>query len=151
MSDSLFRNAMADPTDNGRKRFDLLAVMAAGFFLLAVALAALPALNAGPATTAGLLLLVGLAGVAFLGLMAFRASSRPAQEDDTIERFLEALSEAAAVAGADGRILAGNGQWQSAVGHLPRLPKAGGGLFAALVKARDGQRALISSSASPRT
>ena len=130
---------MAEPSDNGRKRFDLLAVMAAGFFLLAVALAALPAMNAGPATAAGLLLLVGLAGVAFLGLMAFRASSRPAQDEDATERFLAALPEAAAVAGADGRILVCNPAWTEAVGALPRLPKSGGGLFGALVKARRGE------------
>ena len=47
MSDSLFRNAMADPTDNGRKRFDLLAVMAAGFFLLAVGTHPKATLNVG--------------------------------------------------------------------------------------------------------
>jgi two-component system cell cycle sensor histidine kinase/response regulator CckA len=142
MFDSLpLRNAMAVPSDDGRKRFDLLAVMAAGFFLMAVALAALPALNAGPATTAGLLLLIGLAGVAFLGLMAFRASSRPAQEDDATERFLAALPEAAAVAGADGRILASNSAWTGTLGALPRLPKSGGDLFGALVRARRGETA----------
>ncbi|MGE5501214.1 MAG: cell cycle histidine kinase CckA [Ignavibacteriales bacterium] len=141
MSDSIFRNAMAETATSGRKRFDLLAVLAAGFFLLAVALAGLPALNAGPATAAGLLLMIGLAGVAFLGLMAFRASSRPAQDEDPTERLLEALPEAAAVAGADGRILAFNGAWNEAFGLLPRLPKGGGGLFAALVKARKGEPA----------
>ena len=132
---------MADPFAEPRgKRFDLLAVIAAGFFLLAVALAGVPALQAGPATMAGLLLLAGLAGVAFLGLMAFRASARPAGEDDPTDTFIEALPEAAAVAGADGRILSLNGAWQEAVGPMRRLPKSQG-LFSALVKARKGEAA----------
>ncbi|HEX5776760.1 MAG TPA: hybrid sensor histidine kinase/response regulator, partial [Caulobacteraceae bacterium] len=132
---------MADPFAEPRtKRFDLLAVIAAGFFLLAVALAGVPALQAGPATLAGLLLLAGLAGVAFLGLMAFRASARPAGEDDLTDTFIEALPEAAVVAGADGRILACNGAWQESVGPMRRLPK-GQDLFSALVKARKGETA----------
>ncbi|HYG27175.1 MAG TPA: ATP-binding protein [Caulobacteraceae bacterium] len=129
---------MAEPADKGRKRLDLLAVAAAGFFLLAVAFAAAPALNAGPATLAGLLLLVGLAGVAFLGLLAFRASARPVESDDASEALIEALSEPAAIAGADGRIAAANGAWSEAVGPSRRLPR-GGELFSALQKARHGE------------
>ena len=131
---------MTDPFQPRRKRFDLLAVIAAGFFLLAVGLASVPALQAGPATLAGLLLLAGLAGVAFLGLMAFRASTRPAGEEDPTDTFIEALPEAAAVAGADGRIHSYNAAWREAIGATRRLPK-GQGLFSALVKARRGETA----------
>jgi two-component system cell cycle sensor histidine kinase/response regulator CckA len=139
------REIMADPTNvPGRKRFDLLAMIAGGFFLMAVAFAGVPALQAGPATLAGLLLLVGLAGVAFLGLMAFRASAAPATEEDPTDTFIEALPEAAAVAGADGRIIAFNAPWAEAVGSLRRLPKSGAGLFSALVKARKGELATAS-------
>jgi two-component system cell cycle sensor histidine kinase/response regulator CckA len=142
MRDSLLslREAMADPfAEPRRKRFDLLALLAAGFFLAAIGFAGVPALQAGPATLAGLLLLAGLAGVAFLGLMAFRASARPAGDDDPTDTFIEALPEAAAVAGADGRILAFNGAWQETVGAMRRLPKHGQGLFGALVRARKGE------------
>jgi two-component system cell cycle sensor histidine kinase/response regulator CckA len=136
---------MADLTaEPRRKRFDLLALLAGGFFLLAVGFAGVPAWKAGPATLAGLLLLAGLAGVAFLGLMAFRASSRPAEDEDPTDSFIEALPEAAAVAGADGRILAFNGAWKDTVGALRRLPKGGAGLFSALVKARKGEPATAS-------
>ncbi|HEX6859924.1 MAG TPA: ATP-binding protein [Caulobacteraceae bacterium] len=130
---------MAEPLDKGPKRFDLLALLAAGFFLLAVGFAAVPALQAGPATLAGLMLLAGLAGVAFLGLLAFRASAKPVEEDDASEAFLRALSEAAAVVGADGRVVCFNGPWREDVGEARRLPKGGTDLFAALVKARRGE------------
>ncbi len=131
----------------GRRRFDPLTWAAAGFFLLAVAFAAVPALKAGPATLAGLLLLVGLAGVAFIGLLAFRASNSVPVDEDGPETLLDALPEAAAVAGADGRILAFNAPWREAVGAVRRLPKNGGaasGLFAALLKARKGEIARAS-------
>ena len=47
-----------------RRRFDPLTAAAVVFFVMAVVFAAAPAVNAGPATLAGLLLLIGLAGVA---------------------------------------------------------------------------------------
>ena len=46
------------------------------FFLLAVAFAAAPAMNAGPTTLAGLMLLIGLAGVGVLGLFVLRGRPR---------------------------------------------------------------------------
>src|SRR5438105_107260 len=55
-------------------RFEPLTAAAVVFFLMAVAFAAAPALNAGPTTLAGLLLLIGLAGVACLGLFVLRGS-----------------------------------------------------------------------------
>jgi two-component system cell cycle sensor histidine kinase/response regulator CckA len=101
-------------------------------------------LAAGPATLAGLLLLGGVAGVAILGLVAIRASTAVTDpEPEGVEAFVEALSEPAALTAADGRLLAANAAWVQAVGDARRLPKgaAGAGLFAALVKARDGERA----------
>ena len=62
----------------GRRRIDPLSIAAAVFFLLAILAAAYPAFRAGPTTGPGLLLLMGLAGVAFAGIYAF-ASSEPRQ------------------------------------------------------------------------
>ncbi|MFI4950612.1 MAG: hypothetical protein ACHP7A_06200, partial [Caulobacterales bacterium] len=69
--------AMAEPeVRKARKgRFDPLTAAAVVFFLMAVAFAAAPAMNAGPTTLAGLLLLIGLAGVACLGLFVLRGSA----------------------------------------------------------------------------
>jgi two-component system cell cycle sensor histidine kinase/response regulator CckA len=128
----------------GRRRPDLLIWGAAIFLVLAAAFAAAPALRAGPATLAGLLLLGGVAGVAILGLVAIRASTAVTDpEPEGAEVFVEALSEPAALTAADGRLLAANAAWFEAVGDARRLPKgaAGAGLFAALVKARDGGKA----------
>jgi two-component system cell cycle sensor histidine kinase/response regulator CckA len=147
MSDSPANTAglMAEPapTEPRERRFDPLTLAAGGFFLLAVGFGAVPAFKAGPETLAGLLLLIGLAGVAFLGLMAFRNANRPIEiEDEGAETFIEALGEAAAVAGPDGRLHAANGPWRAALGALKRLPRNGHaapGLFAALAKARKGE------------
>jgi two-component system cell cycle sensor histidine kinase/response regulator CckA len=126
-----------------RRRFDLLTAAAVVFFLLAVVFAAAPALSAGPATLAGLLLLIGLAGVACLGLFALRGSADPTVEPQPgPEKLLAALSEPAALAAPDGRIQATNAAWTSLVGGARRLPKAGtsgAGLFAALTAARKGE------------
>ena len=131
------------PAAKPRKgRFDLLTAAAVVFFLLAVVFAAAPAVNAGPATLAGLMLLIGLAGVACLGLFVLRSASEPGavpEHDD--ERLIEALSEPAAIAASDGRVKAANAAWKSAVGLAPRLPKSGASaanLFAALTAARKG-------------
>jgi two-component system cell cycle sensor histidine kinase/response regulator CckA len=124
-----------------RRRAEPLTVFAAVFFLLAVAAAAVPAFKAGPTTGPGLLLLIGLAGVAFLGVFAFAtseaASPAPAVEADA-ETLVEALSEPAAVAGADGRLIAANAAWETLLGGTRRLPKNGAGtaLYAALASAR---------------
>jgi DsbC/DsbD-like thiol-disulfide interchange protein len=52
------------------------------FFLAAVGFAAVPAINAGPETLAGLMLLIGLAGVACLGLFALRGQDGSAWDKD---------------------------------------------------------------------
>jgi two-component system cell cycle sensor histidine kinase/response regulator CckA len=126
-----------------RRRFDPWLVGAAVFFVAAAALSAAPALKAGPTTLAGLLLLLGVAGVSVLGLVAIRGSALSGGDADQAEGFIEALGEPAALAAADGRVLAANAPWRDVMGDRRRLPKgvAGSSLFAALVKARKGEMA----------
>ncbi|HQN51595.1 MAG TPA: histidine kinase dimerization/phospho-acceptor domain-containing protein, partial [Phenylobacterium sp.] len=123
-----------------RRRFDPLTAAAVVFFVMAVVFAAAPAVNAGPATLAGLLLLIGLAGVACLGLFVLRASSEPpADQEPRADKLIDALSEPAAIAAADGRIQAANGAWRNLLGAAARLPKTGASassLFSALTAAR---------------
>ncbi|MCC7267448.1 MAG: response regulator [Caulobacteraceae bacterium] len=127
----------------GERRFDPLTAAAIFFFLVAVAMASVSAIDAGPQTIAGMLLLVGLASVACLGLFALRSGAQtPAAEEIDDARVVAALAEGAAVAGADGRIFAANGAWREALGTSPRLPKAGASaasLFTALSAARRGE------------
>src|SRR4051794_24846897 len=109
-------SAMAEPKVRKARigRAEPLTAAAVFFFLMAVAFAAAPAMNAGPTTLAGLLLLIGLAGVACLGLFVLRGSLEPAGEADPgAERLIDALSEPAAVAAPDGRVQASNGAWKS--------------------------------------
>src|ERR1700744_3863150 len=101
--------AMAEPqVRKARKgRFEPLTVAAVVFFLMAVAFAAAPAMNAGPTTVAGLLLLIGLAGVACLGLFVLRGSvEAPAEHEPGAEQLVDALSEPAAIAAPDGKVQA---------------------------------------------
>ncbi|WP_343698711.1 ATP-binding protein [Caulobacter sp.] len=132
-------------TGASRRRFDPWLAGAAIFFVAAAALSAAPALKAGPTTLAGLLLLLGVAGVAVLGLVAIKGSNAAsaANDVDQAEGFIEALSEPAALAAPDGRLLAANPAWRVLMGDQRRLPNgsAGAGLFAALVQARKGEMA----------
>ncbi|HZZ35977.1 MAG TPA: ATP-binding protein, partial [Caulobacteraceae bacterium] len=124
-----------------KRRREPIMTVAGGFLVIALLLAAVPALKAGVPTFAGWLLLAGLAGVAFVGLIAFRGASRavaPAGEAD-FAAFVVALDEPAAISAADGLILAANAAWREAVGSGRRLPKTGGGIFAALSEARRGR------------
>ncbi len=136
------------PTEPRERRFDPLVLAAGGLFVLAIAFGSVPAWRAGPGTLASLLLLIGLAGVALLGLMAFRGSGAAIEvEEDGAEAFIEALPEASAVAGADGRIHHANAPWRAALGAMRRLPRNGHaapGLFPALAKARKGEIARAS-------
>ena len=152
----LLTPAMAAPTPRTRKAEPLTA-LAVVFFVLAVALAAAPAMKAGPSTLAGLLLLIGLAGVCCLGVFVMRGTSEALAEPDLgAEAFLSALDEPAAVAGSDGRLLAVNPAWREAMGATARLPKTGAtasGLFAALGAASRGDlgRASVRVGAQDRT
>ena len=137
---------MAEPATRKaprKVRFDVLTAAAVVFFLGAVGFAAVPAINAAPETLAGLMLLFGLAGVACLGLFVLRGSAEPPAADAASpERLIEALSEPAAIAAADGRVQATNGAWKAAVGLATRLPKTGtsaASLFTALTAARRGE------------
>ncbi|THD79251.1 MAG: response regulator [Phenylobacterium sp.] len=138
----------AAPDPPARGRIDPLTTAAVIFFLIAVLFAGAPMINAGPATLAGLLLLIGLAGVAFLGLFVLRAGAEPHVEAEPgAERFITALSEPAAVAGPDGRIVAANPAWREVMGASPRLPKgaaSAASLFSALSAARRGEVAKAS-------
>jgi two-component system cell cycle sensor histidine kinase/response regulator CckA len=139
--------AMAEPqVRKGRKGwFEPLTAAAVVFFLMAVAFAAAPAMNAGPTTLAGLLLLIGLAGVACLGLFVLRGSAdTPVEVEPGAEQLVDALSEPAAIAAPDGRVHAANAAWKSIIGTATRLPKSGASassLFAALTAARRGETA----------
>ncbi len=125
----------------GRRRIDPLSIAAAVFFLLAIVAAAYPAFRAGPSTGAAMLLLIGLAGVAFLGIYAF-ASSEPRRalaSDDGLHALVDALAEPAAVTSADGRLVSFNAAWRNEAGVVRRLARegaAGKALYAALAAAR---------------
>jgi two-component system, cell cycle sensor histidine kinase and response regulator CckA len=126
-----------------RRRFDPWLAGAALFFLAAAGFSAAPALKAGPSTLAGLLLLLGVAGVAVLGLLAIRGTAAGGDDSDQAETFIAALSEPASLAAPDGRVLAANPAWRALMGSQRRLPKgvAGADLFAAMIQARNGQMA----------
>ena len=97
--------SMAEPqVRNVRKGlFEPLTAAAVVFFLMAVVFAAAPAMNAGPTTIAGLLLLIGLAGVACLGLFVLRGSTdAPSDSQPGAELLVDALSEPAAIASNSG-------------------------------------------------
>ena len=98
---------MAEPTSKPKGRFDPLTGAAVAFFLLAVAFAAAPALDAGPATLASMMLLIGLAGVSCLGLFVLRTGAEPAPDSDQgAETFLQALDAAVTRARSPGRVIA---------------------------------------------
>src|SRR6185369_3369296 len=100
-----------------RRRFDVLTSAALAFFLLAVGFTAWVAMHSSPVLLATLMLLAGLTGVACLGLFVLRGSVEPAADAELApERLIEALGEAAALAYADGRLLAANSAWRESVG-----------------------------------
>jgi two-component system cell cycle sensor histidine kinase/response regulator CckA len=131
----------SEPLDGGKaRRFDPLAAAAAGFFALALVFAALPAIRAGSATVGGMLLLIGLAGVAIFTILALRSNSEALVEGLEPDALLQALGEPACLVTADGRITEANPAWDAKVGGSRRLPKSAGqgGVFAALTIARRG-------------
>ena len=128
---------MAEPIDAqdgsvGRRRADPLLLAGGACFLGAVLAAVYPAVTAGPATGGALLLLLGLAGVAFLALFAFRQP--PPGLGLGAEAWLEALAEPSALLSMDGRPMAANAAWRVLPGAGHRLGRTNGGaaLFAAL-------------------
>ena len=134
---------MAQPLDfdgPGPPRRNHLAVGAAFFFFLALLCALYPALRAGP-SMGGLLLLLGLAGVAFFAVLAVRRGRDREGDTADLNHLVAALSEPAALATADGRVLEANPAWDSLFGVSARLPRSttNGGLFVALGAARRGE------------
>jgi two-component system cell cycle sensor histidine kinase/response regulator CckA len=123
-----------------RRRPDMLNVAAMVFFVLAIVAASYPAFRAGPGDGPALLLLIGLAGVAFLGIFAFATSEpRNAPVDEGLHALVDALAEPAAVTTADGRLVSFNAAWRAETGVLRRLPKDGAegqALYGALASAR---------------
>lgn len=114
---------------------------AAALFALALAAAAWPALRTYPTSAPGLLLLIGLTGVAFLAVFAFGAAEAREASQDPALMLLSGLDEPACVAGADGRILAANPAWTRVGGGARRLPRGAQApaLFIALAEARAGR------------
>jgi len=133
------------PAAGARRGAEILTAAAVTFFLLAVAFTAWVAMHASPVLLATLMLLAGLAGVACLGLFVLRGSSEPHAEGElSADQVVAALEEPAALAGADGRVLAANEGWRLAMGKSQRLPKTGSAaasLFAAMAAARRGEPA----------
>jgi two-component system, cell cycle sensor histidine kinase and response regulator CckA len=135
---------VAEPlTTHGRKarRFDPFAVAAAGFLALALGFGAYPAFRSQPASLGVILVLTGLAVVAFFAILALRGQGPGPVEGVEIFDLIDALGQPLALATADGRILSSNGAWAEVAGAGGRLPKSieAGGLFAALGAARRGQ------------
>jgi two-component system cell cycle sensor histidine kinase/response regulator CckA len=134
---------MAQPLTDGRtvRRLDPFAIAAGVFLLAALAFGAYPAFRAGPTSLGGMLVLGGLAGVAFFAILALRGRRPGPAEGIEALRLIEAIGEPLALATADGRILNANGGWADAVGTGSRLPKSvdAGGLFGALSAARRGE------------
>jgi two-component system cell cycle sensor histidine kinase/response regulator CckA len=128
---------VAEPVkiEPSRGRIDLLTLGAAVFFLLAIGLSALPIFHFRADLLSGLLLFLGLAGVAVVGFMAFR-QSLPVAEVGLLdaEAFIGALVEPAAVAAEDGSLIVANPAWVREIGPDRRLPK-GAAIFRALKEA----------------
>lgn len=134
---------LVGPDRRRSARFDPLTAAAATFFALALVFAVYPALHAGPPILAGLLLLLGLAAVAFFTLLALRSGRREIEQGVAPDAVVEALSEPSALATADGRIVRSNNAWIRSVGGGGRLPRAvqSSGLFDAMTAARRGEAA----------
>ena len=132
---------LARGASNRRRRLDPLSIAAAVFFVVAILAAAYPAFRAGPGTGSGILLLVGLGGMVFIGIFTFATSEprRLAPVDDGLHALVDALAEPAAVITPEGRLVSFNAAWRAQTGITRRLPRSGVGsvgLYAALGAAR---------------
>ena len=121
---------------------DPFIVASAVFFVLAAVLAAWPVLRAGSLMSVAPVLQPVVAALVAFGLVliwAFGQDARAARHasDSGTGELVEALSEPAAVATADGRVAAANAGWRALwAGEARRRPRAAGGLYAALAAAR---------------
>ena len=96
---------LTERTAGRARRMDAAALAGGAFFVIAILAAAYPTLRAGPATAGGLMLLIGLAGVAVLGLFAFRQAPAAEAASD-LALLLEALASAERQANEFGRDVA---------------------------------------------
>ena len=139
-SADLARSAAGKP---GKRRLpvaDGVALAATALFLVAVLALALPALQSGRSIGPTLLLLTGVAGFSFLGVVAFSAANRVSSQmgHEDLDAFVSALQEPSAVASLDGRLEAINLAWGDLFGGADRLPRSGGdgqAVYAALKQA----------------
>ena len=140
-SSGLLVDAPATPSPAERRGFDPVGAAAAALFVIAILAAAYPAFRAGPTTGPGMLLLLGLAGVAFIGIFAFGSSEPHRTDRQGWGEVLDALPEPSAVLSGDGRVLRANAAWAEAFGSSRRLPKTteAGGLYTALNAAKRGE------------
>src|ERR1044072_1869663 len=97
-SDALSQPILEAPKKVRRRSgVDPLTAAAAVFFVIAIGAAAVPAFQAGPPRGLGLLLLIGLAGVAFLGVFAFATTelreTAPPPADEGLAGLVDALPE----------------------------------------------------------
>ena len=129
-------------TDGRNARgLDPFALAAGIFLLLALLFGAYPAFRSGAASLGGVLLLTGLAGVAFFAILALRGRGPGPGEGLEVVTLIDAVSGPLALATADGRILSSNLGWEQIAGAGGRLPKSieAGGLFTAIGAARRGE------------
>jgi two-component system cell cycle sensor histidine kinase/response regulator CckA len=141
--------AVADTSPKARKGrgFDLLMIVMAVGFAVAIAALAWPAFRAGPTTTPGMILLMTVAAVALIGLFTFARgeAKKPMTGDNTVE-LLDAMAEPAALVWSTGQVLAFNGAWAEANGATAALPPARSGgksasaLYMAFAQARAGEQ-----------
>jgi two-component system cell cycle sensor histidine kinase/response regulator CckA len=126
-------------------KFDIVLVLMAVGFAVAIAALAWPAFQAGPLTTPHMILLITIAAVSLMGLFAFnridvRRNDRPA--GDVAVEMLDAMAEPAALVFASGAVLAYNGAWASQNGSTVSLPKgkSAQALYMAFAQARQGHQ-----------
>ncbi len=126
----------------GRRGLDLLMVLMAVGFAVAVAALAWPAFRAGPTTTPSMILLLTVAAVALIGLFAFGRVDAKRPAGDVAVEMLDAMAEPAALVWAGGQVLAYNGAWASHNGATVALPKgkSAQALYMAFAQARKGEQ-----------
>jgi two-component system cell cycle sensor histidine kinase/response regulator CckA len=155
MSESSISPVDAPATSSTRRGLNPIGILGGALFVMAILLAAVPAFGVAPITAPGLMVLAGLAGVAFIGIFAFGASDAPVVEGQDWSEILDALPEPSAVLSGDGRVLRANAAWSETFGAGRRLPRTveAGGLYTALNAAKRGQlgRAELAGAEAPRT
>ena len=122
--------------------FDLLLIVMAVGFAMAIAALAWPAFRAGPTTTPGMILLLTVSAVALIGLFAFGRVDAKRPAGDVAVEMLDAMAEPAALVWAGGQVLAYNGPWVSQNGATVALPKgkSAQALYMAFAQARKGEQ-----------